>query len=71
MEQYANLAIELLQTLIPIRSYSYEEAERADFIVKWLAGQGVEAHRIGNNIWAKQVPRTSSAMRPVSRSPGS
>lgn len=55
MEHYANLAIELLQTLIPIRSYSYEEAERADFIVKWLAGQGVEAHRIGNNIWAKQV----------------
>lgn len=55
MEYYHNLAIELLETIIPIRSYSYEEAERADYIVDWLAGHGVEASRIGNNIWAKQV----------------
>ena len=55
MEQYHNLAIKLLETIIPIRSYSYAEAERADFIVGWLAGHGVETSRIGNNIWAKQV----------------
>ena len=55
MEHYHNLAIELLQAIIPIRSYSYEEAERAEYLVKWLAGHGIKADCIGNNIWAKQV----------------
>lgn len=55
MEHYHNLAIELLKALIPIRAYSYEEAARADYIVTWLASHGVDANRIGNNIWAKQI----------------
>ena len=53
MEFYAELAIELLKALIPIRAYSFEEKARADFLMDWLAGEGVEAFRIGNNIWAK------------------
>lgn len=55
MEHYHNLAIELLQAIIPIRSYSYEEEERAAYLVEWLAGHGIKAERIGNNIWAKRV----------------
>ncbi len=55
MELYAELAAGLLRKLIPIRAYSYEEKARADFLVEWLAGQGVTANRIGNNIWAKQI----------------
>ena len=55
MDKYYNLAIELLKSLIPIRSYSFEEAARADYLVQWLAAHGVEAQRIGNNIWAKQT----------------
>ncbi len=55
MKAYSDIAIELLKTLIPIRAYSFEEALRADFLTEWLAGKGVEAHRSGNNIWAKKV----------------
>ena len=55
MEHYHNLAIELLKALIPIRAYSYEEAARADYIMTWLASHGIDANRIGNNIWAKQI----------------
>ena len=55
MELYSDIAIELLKALIRIRAYSFEEAARADFLMGWLSGQGVEAHRTGNNIWAKQV----------------
>ena len=55
MELYSELAIELLKALIPIRSYSFEEAARADFLCKWLAAQGFSAQRIGNNIWAKEI----------------
>ncbi len=55
MEQYYALATDLLKAIIPIRAYSFEEDARAAFIVDWLAGQGVEAHRIGNNTWAKAV----------------
>ena len=55
MKLYSDLAIELLKSLIGIRAYSFEEAARADFLMEWLAGQGVEAHRAGNNIWTKQV----------------
>ena len=55
MELYTELAIELLKSLIPIRAYSFEEKARADFIMEWLREQGVDAQRIGNNIWAKHV----------------
>lgn len=55
MELYSDLAIELLRALIPIRAYSFEEKERADFIENWLESQNVEAYRIGNNIWAKHI----------------
>ncbi|MBR5035191.1 MAG: M20/M25/M40 family metallo-hydrolase [Bacteroidales bacterium] len=55
MEFYAELAAELLRALIPIRAYSFEEKARADFLMEWLAGEGVNANRIGHNIWAKEV----------------
>ena len=55
MELYTELAIELLKSLIPIRAYSFDEQARADFIMEWLREQGVDAQRIGNNIWAKHV----------------
>ena len=55
MEFYAELAAELLRALIPIRAYSFEEKARADFLMEWLANEGVDANRIGNNIWAKEV----------------
>ena len=55
MKHYSTLATELLEAIIPIRAYSFEEDARAAFIVDWLARQGVDSARIGNNIWAKQV----------------
>ena len=55
MELYTQLAIELLKAIIPIRAYSFEEKERADFIYKWLKGQDVDVQRIGNNLWAKHI----------------
>lgn len=55
MEQYYDLATDLLQSLIPIRAYSFEEASRADYLTKWLEAHGVKANRAGNNIWAKEV----------------
>ncbi len=53
MQNYGDLAIELLKRLIPIRAYSFEEGERAEFLMEWLAAQGVTAERRGNNITAR------------------
>lgn len=55
MELYTELAIELLNAMIPIRAYSFEEKARADFIFEWLKGQDVDVQRIGNNLWAKHI----------------
>lgn len=45
-------AIELLQQLISIPSFSGEEDKTGDAIEKWLADFGIEMHRQFNNIYA-------------------
>src|ERR1700744_3847097 len=45
-------AIELLQQLIAIPSFSKEEDKTADLIEKFLQDRGVDTHRKLNNIWA-------------------
>lgn len=48
MERY----IELLTNLISIPSLSREEQTVADHTLSWLKNQKVDAHRVGNNIYA-------------------
>jgi acetylornithine deacetylase len=45
-------AIELLQKLIAIPSFSKEENKTADLIEKYLQDNGIATHRQVNNIWA-------------------
>ncbi|MEO6851192.1 MAG: acetylornithine deacetylase, partial [Mucilaginibacter sp.] len=45
-------AVELLQKLIAIPSFSKEEGKTADLIESFLEGKGVSTHRKLNNIWA-------------------
>jgi len=45
-------AVELLQQLIAIPSFSREEDKTADLLEQFLQGRGVETHRKKNNIWA-------------------
>jgi acetylornithine deacetylase len=45
-------AVNLLQQLIAIQSFSKEENLTADLIAKFLQDRGVETHRKLNNIWA-------------------
>jgi acetylornithine deacetylase len=45
-------AVELLQQLISIPSFSREESSTADLIEKFLSNKGVKTHRKLNNIWA-------------------
>ena len=45
-------AVELLQQLIIIPSFSREEDKTADLLEQFLQGKGVETHRKKNNIWA-------------------
>jgi acetylornithine deacetylase len=45
-------AVELLQQLIAIPSFSKEENKTADLIEKFLIAKGVKTHRKLNNIWA-------------------
>jgi len=45
-------AVELLQQLISIPSFSREEDKTADLLEQFLQGRGVETHRKKNNIWA-------------------
>jgi acetylornithine deacetylase len=45
-------AVELLQQLIAIPSFSREEGHTADLIEKFLSNKGVKTHRKLNNIWA-------------------
>ncbi len=44
-------AIELLEKLIPIPSFSREEKEAADFFQLFIEGKGYTTFRKGNNIW--------------------
>ncbi|HEY5328040.1 MAG TPA: M20/M25/M40 family metallo-hydrolase, partial [Mucilaginibacter sp.] len=45
-------AVDLLQQLIAIPSFSREEGLTANLIERFLQGMGVETHRKINNIWA-------------------
>jgi acetylornithine deacetylase len=45
-------AVELLQQLISIPSFSREEAKTADLLEQFLQSKGVKTHRKKNNIWA-------------------
>ncbi len=51
-EQLTEKAIELLQQLIAIPSFSEEEDKTGDAIEKWLSDFGVETQRQFNNIYA-------------------
>ncbi|MBO4557442.1 MAG: M20/M25/M40 family metallo-hydrolase [Bacteroidales bacterium] len=55
MQKYIDLATDLLQKMIPIRAHSFEEGARADFLTDFLRAGGIDAQRIGNNIWAKEL----------------
>jgi len=46
-------ALELLKQLISTPSYSKEENDTADIIVKFFEDRGVPCSRVGNNIYAK------------------
>ena len=59
IEQSAARAVDLLQQIIAIPSYSREEAKIADFIEKIALCDGLTPHRKGNNIWC-----ISSAFNP-------
>ena len=59
IEQSAARAVDLLQQIIAIPSYSREEAKIADFIEKIALCDGLTPHRTGNNIWC-----ISSAFNP-------
>lgn len=52
INQLHQQAIDLLQQLICIPSFSKEEDKTADVIEKFLQQQGVKTHRKLNNIWA-------------------
>ncbi len=45
-------AIDLLLAMIAIPSVSRNEAEVADMLQSWLSAQGLQVHRIHNNLWA-------------------
>ncbi|MFI5160965.1 MAG: M20 family metallo-hydrolase [Sphingobacteriales bacterium] len=45
-------AVDLLQQLISIPSFSREESKTADLLEKFLQDKGVKTHRKMNNIWA-------------------
>ncbi|HRI59598.1 MAG TPA: M20 family metallo-hydrolase [Saprospiraceae bacterium] len=52
MHQLAKEAVELLQRLIAIPSFSREENDTATLIETWLRGKSVSTNRIKNNVWA-------------------
>ena len=45
-------AVQLLENLIRIQSFSKEEDKTADLIESFLIEKGIDTHRAGNNIWA-------------------
>jgi acetylornithine deacetylase len=46
-------AVELLKQLIATPSFSRDEGKTADIIEEFFRRRGIQAHRIGNNVWAK------------------
>lgn len=52
-EHLPHIAIELLQQLISIPSFSKEEDKVANLLMSFFRFHGMEAHRKGNNVWAK------------------
>lgn len=52
MQSYINEALNLLQEIIAIPSYSGGEGKRADFIYRYLINRGVQVTRVKNNLIA-------------------
>ncbi len=52
-EHLPNIALELLQQLISIPSFSKEEDKTANLLMGFFKFHGMEAYRKGNNVWAK------------------
>ena len=52
-EHLPNIAIDLLQQLITIPSFSKEEDKTAGLLKSFFTYHGMEAQRVGNNVWAK------------------
>jgi acetylornithine deacetylase len=51
-EHLPHIALELLQQLISIPSFSREEDKTANLLMSFFKFHGMEAHRKGNNVWA-------------------
>ena len=49
--------IDLLKDLIRIPSVSREEGAAADFLERWMRGNGFDVKRLGNNLWVESGPR--------------
>ncbi|MCU0369284.1 MAG: M20 family metallo-hydrolase, partial [Cyclobacteriaceae bacterium] len=52
-EHLPHIALELLQQLISIPSFSKEEDKTAGLLMSFFQFHGMEAQRKGNNVWAK------------------
>jgi acetylornithine deacetylase len=50
-----NDALQLLQNLIVIPSFSKEEQQTAACIMHWLKAKGIETKRCGNNVYARNL----------------
>lgn len=48
--------IDLLMNMIRIPSVSREEKDAADYMERWMKGNGFEARRLGNNLWMESGP---------------
>lgn len=48
--------VELLMNMIRIPSVSREEKDAADYMERWMKGNGFEARRLGNNLWMESGP---------------
>lgn len=48
--------IDLLKNMIRIPSVSREEKDAADYLERWMKGNGFEARRLGNNLWMESGP---------------
>lgn len=51
-EQFKSKALDLLEKLIEIPSFSGEESGTADLIGAFMQGEGIETSRDNNNVWA-------------------
>lgn len=48
--------IDLLKNMIRIPSVSREEKDAADYMERWMKGNGFEVRRLGNNLWMESGP---------------